>query len=148
MRDITGAKALLVEDMALLLLDLEEMATQLGLDVVARASTVEDGISCAQSHVLDVAILDVDLGGQRSTPVADVLAGLSVPFIFVTGFADAELPARFRQAPRVPKPFTASQLGEALAAVILEPLGRRPERLALHPSPGHRPGASSGDRDV
>lgn len=116
MRDITGARVLLVEDMALLLLDLEELVAQLGLDVVARASTVEDGISCAQSNTLDVAILDVDLDGRRSTPIADVLAERGVPFIFVTGFADAELPARFRHAPRVPKPFTASQLRAALTA--------------------------------
>lgn len=125
MRDITGARVLLVEDMALLLLDLEELLTQLGLDVVARAATVEEGVACAQSHELDVAVLDVDLGGHRSTPIAHVLADRKIPFIFITGFADAELPARFQQYPRISKPFTIAQLSDALAAVTARPPAAR-----------------------
>jgi CheY-like chemotaxis protein len=116
MWEMTGARVLLVEDMALLLLDLEDLVTELGLRVAATASTIEDGIGCARTHELDVAILDVDLAGKRSTPIAEILADRGVPIVFVTGFADAELPQRFEQYPRLPKPFADSQLREALSA--------------------------------
>ena len=64
----------------------------------------------AASGEFNAAILDVNLDGQEIFPVADILAGRSLPFVFVTGYGERSLPERFRDRPALQKPFQAEQL--------------------------------------
>jgi hypothetical protein len=57
-------------------------------------------------------LIDVQLGAERSTPVADALAKLGIPFAFVTGYTDDAIPAAHRGRPLIRKPYLAAQLIE------------------------------------
>jgi len=47
----------------------------------------------------DVAVLDINLGGENAFAVADTLAARRIPFVFVTGYGPEILPERFRERP-------------------------------------------------
>jgi hypothetical protein len=63
----------------------------------------------------DVAILDINIRGQISYPLANALLKRHVPFIFATGYDLDAIPAEFAEIPRLQKPFNARELVEALA---------------------------------
>ena len=66
----------------------------------------------------NAASLDVTLDGQEIFPVADILAGRSLPFVFVTGYGERSLPDRYRDRPALQKPFQAEQLSATLAGML------------------------------
>lgn len=70
--------------------------------------------SLAGDAPVDAAILDVNLEGSTSYLIADRLAEISVPFLFLTGYDDWVLPKPYREAPRLAKPF---QLRSVLSRV-------------------------------
>ena len=53
----------------------------------------------------DLAILDVNLNGQTTGPVAEALAARGTPFVFATGYGEHGLPEQFRDRPTLKKPF-------------------------------------------
>jgi hypothetical protein len=58
----------------------------------------------------------VNLRGESSAPVAEVLAGRGVPFVFLTGYAPGNIPERFRDRPALRKPHGKAEVVAALAA--------------------------------
>jgi len=63
----------------------------------------------------DFALLDVGLIREKSFAIAEKLAALNVPFVFVTGYgADVRLPKEFADRPRLPKPCPTEVLAAAL----------------------------------
>jgi CheY-like chemotaxis protein len=110
------SRLLLIEDEAIVLLDLEETVTRFGYAVVGSASNLQQGLHLAQTLDFDAALLDLDLSGQRSTPIADVLASRDIPFIFVTGYDDASIPRVHLHRPRLAKPYD----GHSLATLLSE----------------------------
>ena len=112
-----GKRVLLVEDEALIAMMLEDYLTDLGYQVVATASRLEDAMEKARSIQIDVAVLDVNLAGQVSYPVAEILRQRSIPFIFATGYGTDGLPDRLSNALVLGKPFVLSQLAKALTTV-------------------------------
>jgi CheY-like chemotaxis protein len=109
-------KVLVVEDEFLVLLVLTEMLEELGYQIAATAARLEDAIVLAKSGDFDLAILDVNLGGERSYPVADILNAAAKPFLFSTGYD--RLDGRYRQYPRLQKPYRQEDLADALAGVL------------------------------
>ena len=71
----------------------------------------------ASEEAIGLAILDVDLRGHDVFEVAGILESRAIPFVFVTGYGEVNLPERFRGRPIVTKPFSE---GDLLAAI--EPL--------------------------
>jgi CheY-like chemotaxis protein len=63
---------------------------------------------------IDVAILDVNVGGRRSFPVADILKSRGLPFAFASGYGEAGIIEAYRGAPVLQKPFLQSDLEKAL----------------------------------
>ncbi|MGA4555657.1 response regulator [Methylorubrum aminovorans] len=63
----------------------------------------------------DIAMLDINIRGKMSYPLADVLQGRGVPLIFVTGYDFEQIPEKFASVPRLQKPFDANELVNALA---------------------------------
>lgn len=114
---LSGVRVLVVEDEALIMLAIEDMLAALGCEVTS-ASRVETALVPARDVGLDVALLDVNVGGQRVFPVADALERRGVPFVFATGYGQATLPERFRDRPSIAKPFTAGDLEEALGRAL------------------------------
>ncbi|MBU6371785.1 MAG: response regulator [Alphaproteobacteria bacterium] len=104
-------RILVVEDEALVALDIEEALTTAGHVVVGSASTMDQAVALAEAADFDVAVLDADLDGVMCTTVAVRLIERGRPFVVATGRIEA-LPYAFplSEAPRVTKPFTTEEL--------------------------------------
>jgi DNA-binding NtrC family response regulator len=77
---------------------------------------VLDALKIVAAEELDGALLDIDLGGEMSFPVASQLASRGVPFGFVTGYADSRtIPEKFRRVPCLAKPFTPDNIADFVA---------------------------------
>lgn len=112
--DLSGKRVLVVEDEMLVAMNLEDELTALGLLVVGPAMRLETGLELARSADLDVAVLDVNLHGGRSYPIATELLDRGVPFIFATGYGHAEGFGEFADTITLTKPYRTSDLAAAL----------------------------------
>jgi CheY-like chemotaxis protein len=68
--------------------------------------------------VLDAAVLDVNLNGEKSYPVADKLAARDVPFVFSTGYGRKSLQIGYASFPLLQKPFSLQEMGDALTGLL------------------------------
>jgi CheY-like chemotaxis protein len=114
---LTGLRVLIVEDETLVAMMVEDYLNDLGCCVTGAAARLDDALCKAQTLPIDLAVLDVNLGGQLSYPVAEVLRSRGVPFVFATGYSTAALPESLRGVPVVTKPFLRQHLAKALLAV-------------------------------
>ena len=109
---------LIVEDEPLIAMMLEDFLELLDKGVAGSVDTVADALTRIEQGGVDGAILDVNLrGGEKSTPVAEALAAKNIPFVFATGGGDDGVDARFRDRPRLQKPFTMDGVAQALAGL-------------------------------
>ena len=109
---------MIVEDEYLIRLLLEDMLVEFGCSIAAVASNIEDGKKAAQTAEIDLAILDVNIDGQQVFPIADILRGRGVPFIFITGYGARGLPEGYRDMPTLQKPFQVQDLKATLTRVL------------------------------
>ncbi len=111
---LQGTRVLVVEDEALISMMLEDFLAEIGCEVVATAARLEEAIERARTVTIDVAVLDINLAGKVSYPVAEILLQRSIPFLFATGYGTAGLPETLRNAQVLSKPFMLDQLSRAL----------------------------------
>ncbi|WP_282348833.1 response regulator [Pseudomonas sp. PS01301] len=107
-------KVYIVEDEALVAMLIEDMVTELGHEVVAMAKSLDEALLTAQSLHCDFALLDINLNGQTSFPIAHTLAGRGIPFLFASGYGPAGLDAEFSGCPILSKPFSIAQLDKQI----------------------------------
>ncbi len=121
--ELRGLRVLVVEDEFLVSMDIELMLRELGCQVVGPVGDLESALRAAKEQTLDAALLDVNIGGQPVTAVADALAGRAVPFVLCTGYRLDQLSGRYPAAPKLMKPFQIGDLDSALraAAAIRSP---------------------------
>lgn len=94
---------------------IEDMLVALGHDVVEIAMRLPDALKGATELTFDLAILDVNLDGHQSFPVAEVLTRRGIPFAFATGYGSAGLEDPFKGRPVLPKPFLQADLERLVA---------------------------------
>ena len=111
-------RVLVVEDEAMIAMLVEDMVHDFGSEVVGPVARLDQAISLARSAALDAAILDIKVGGSVVFPVADIRGERGIPVFFATGYAAAGLPARFRDSPVLPKPFSDQSLRAALRTAL------------------------------
>jgi CheY-like chemotaxis protein len=116
--DLVGRRVLVIEDESMVTILIQDTLVDMGCEVIGTASRFNEAVAKAETLSFDVAILDVNLNGQQTFPVAEVLAKRRVPFIFATGYGAAALPEEFRTVPTLPKPFQRRDLAQALAAAL------------------------------
>jgi CheY-like chemotaxis protein len=109
-------RVLVVEDEALVALGLEAMLADLGHAVVATAAGLDRALTAARDKAFDLGILDVNLRGRETYPVADVLSGRGIPFIFVTGYEPSRLRLPYRDGAVLQKPYRANDLRDMIGA--------------------------------
>lgn len=112
------ARILVVEDESLIRMLLEDMLADLGHEVAATAASVSAAKELAAAGGFDAAILDVNLEGEEVFPVAEILAGRNLPFVFASGYGQAALPEKFRDRPTLQKPFQGQQLEAAINRIL------------------------------
>lgn len=119
--NLAGARILIVEDAALLAMELETGLSEAGAEVLGPAYELEEALNLLDQP-LDAAVLDANLNGLSVLPVADILAARGVPFVFATGYGDTGgAPSGF-DAPVIRKPYDVSQVTAAVAE-LLRPAG-------------------------
>lgn len=111
-------RILLVEDEAIIAMTAEDMLADMGCMVVETASTLADALRMAESDGFDIALLDVNLAGEDSAPVADRLKALGKPFLFTTGYGSAGMNTTHVDVPVVMKPYQIAQLEEGIGAAL------------------------------
>jgi light-regulated signal transduction histidine kinase (bacteriophytochrome)/CheY-like chemotaxis protein len=115
---LDGRSVLVVEDSLMIALRFEQTLKHLGAAQVWIAGTLDEAMSLLSTERLDLVVLDVDLKGTPSFPLADVLLARGVPFFFETGYGlSVQLPVRFARVPVISKPPNESALIRALATV-------------------------------
>ncbi|HEX8668417.1 MAG TPA: response regulator [Allosphingosinicella sp.] len=111
-------RVLVVEDEMLVAMNIEDMLLDLGHEVAGIAGRLAAALALAKETRFDAAILDVNLAGERSFPLADYLSEQGVPFLFATGYGLAGIEEPYRARTVLQKPFRRAQLAAALAEAV------------------------------
>lgn len=130
MTPFAGIRVLVVEDEGAIALLIEEMLEELGCEVVASVARLAAACDIAGSVRVDLAILDVNLAGERVFPVAEILRGRNIPFLFSTGYGASGLAAEYAGCPVLHKPFSESELQQKIAITLKE---AHDSGVAIHP---------------
>jgi CheY-like chemotaxis protein len=116
---VEGLRVFVVEDEALVLMNLESMLEDLGCVVAEQAMRPSQLAALIERGVqADVAILDVNLGGTLVFEYARTLAQRGMPLVFATGYGRNGLPQEWQGHPIVQKPYTSGEVAAALAAAM------------------------------
>lgn len=127
MKAAAGLHVLLVEDEFLIAMDAEEMLRELGAVKVTIASNIPDAQKLIAEGRFDLAVLDVNLNGQKSFPLAEQLRKAGTPVVFGTGY---NLLTRqmegYVAGVCVTKPYTVSSLHKGMATALQSVSGGAP----------------------
>jgi PAS domain S-box-containing protein len=104
-------RVLVVEDEAVVAMELARVLTAAGAKVVGPAGTIEEALALLDGQPIDRALLDVNLGGRLITPVAAALTRRRIPFVYLTGYQEPDVD----DGPILRKPVATSALLGALA---------------------------------
>jgi DNA-binding response OmpR family regulator len=104
------ARVLVVEDEALIAMDLQAALCRAGCEVVGPVAGIEEAAHLAAEERLDAAVLNIGLVDGEAWSTADILVRRGVPFVFFTGYELERLPERFRGRPVLGKPFSVERL--------------------------------------
>ena len=107
-------RVFIVEDESMLVMLLEDLLPTLGYEVVGSAGSVEQALADLADAQIDLAVVDVNLAGTQSFPIADALRERGVPFLVTTGYGQQGLPERFADAHVLAKPFRRHDIEAAL----------------------------------
>jgi CheY-like chemotaxis protein len=118
----TNFRVLVVEDEALIRMLIEDMLVDIGCKCVDVASSVESALEVLEKAEPDFAMLDINLNGKRSFPIADVLLSRQIPFVFLSGYGSRGIDGAYSGAKILQKPF---QLGD-LETALMDVLGQSP----------------------
>lgn len=101
---------LIVEDEWLIAEDNADAVRSAGHSVVGPVPSVKAALDLLDRTAVHAALLDVQLQGETTYPIADILTEKSIPFAFVTGHGSKDLPSRFSNVPLLQKPVGRPQI--------------------------------------
>jgi ActR/RegA family two-component response regulator len=96
----------------------EEMLFDLGADAVRMASNVETAMALLDSGMPQFAVLDLNLSGHASYPIARRLDAAAVPYIFLTGYGAEGVDPVWRTRAILQKPATLDLLRQAVCSLL------------------------------
>ncbi len=124
---VNPARILVAEDEALIRLDLVEMLTEAGYEVVAQATNGVEAIALVKEFKPDLAILDVKMPELDGISAAEQIIEFA-PVLMLTAFSQKELVERARDAgvmAYVVKPFSIGDLTPAIEIAMSRHLQMR-----------------------
>lgn len=117
----TDFRVLVVEDEALISMLIKDMLADIGCKCVDVAASVEGAIEVIGKAEPNFAMLDINLNGKRSFPVADILQSREIPFVFLSGYGSRGLDTAYSGARVLQKPFQLGDLETALQDAFKRP---------------------------
>ena len=118
-RAVTGPRnILIVEDEMLIALDIEQMLIELGHNILALCTRVPAALVVAGRDQIDFAVLDINVAGVQSFPVARILRARRVPFLFLSGYGARGLVEEFSESLVLSKPFNKSDLEQIVLTAL------------------------------
>jgi DNA-binding response OmpR family regulator len=105
---------LIVEDETLIAMDLQGLLEDAGYRVIGPVGSVTEALGLLDNEHPDLALLDVNLGGENVFQVASALARRNAQIIFLTGHSAQYLPEEHRHRPLVTKPYLPSTVLDAV----------------------------------
>jgi CheY-like chemotaxis protein len=114
MSALARRRVLVVEDEPIVGILLEDMLLDLGVEVIGPAASVAEALALVGQAEFDAALLDVNLGGERSYPVAEALAARGIPFLFLTGYGEAA----WEGAETIQKPYLSEEVRAGLERIL------------------------------
>jgi DNA-binding response OmpR family regulator len=117
-------RVLVVEDQFEIGLDIHNVLSDAGFDVVGPMMTIEDATAAVEKEAIDAAVLDANLNGRNAGPLAAKLKAFGIPFVVVTGYTEPCLPLAVLDAPRITKPYQAAALIAAVSQLWWTPIPR------------------------
>jgi CheY-like chemotaxis protein len=122
MTNFSRLSVLLVEDEFLIALDAEQLLRELGVKSVEIAATIKAAEKRANEGAFDLAVLDLNLNGELSLPIAELLRQRGIPVVFATGYELKNRPlSGFETDVYITKPYTGERLQKALVAALGKP---------------------------
>ena len=112
---IAGKRILLVEDEFMVAAMICDVIEDAGAIVVGPVANIADALDHVARGGFDLAVLDWNLDGDRSDPIARALIGRRVPFVISSGYG--AVPEEFAGAPLLSKPYDPANLVRRLAAL-------------------------------
>jgi CheY-like chemotaxis protein len=119
---LSSRRVLVVEDEMLVVMMIEDMLADLGCKSVTSAASVEKALALINSQVFDVALVDINLNGNDSLPVAEALSARGVPIVYSTANTGQSLRDGYSDRPVLKKPFKYEELAAILARLKLAPI--------------------------
>jgi two-component SAPR family response regulator len=116
---LAARRVLVVEDNYFIADDVCNTLKTAGAEVVGPASTTAEAIRLLDDGSVNAAVLDVNLEGEMSYPVAAELERLAIPFIFASGYDDWAVPKEWQHIPRLEKPYSLRALPQAVAGLFV-----------------------------
>lgn len=114
----SSLQILVVEDESMVAMLIEDMLEDLGHKVIATSGRMPDASKLVSDSIADLAILDVNLNGEETYPLADSLAARQIPFIFATGYGASGIKPEWSGVPVLQKPFQSRELAQAINLAI------------------------------
>ena len=114
---LKGRHILIVEDEVLVAMMMEDILLEQGCTPEV-AGDQKAALACIDGGRFDAAILDVNLNGAASFPIAEALKARGVPFAFSTGYDERMLRDGFGDQPVIRKPFLPDKLLDVLCALV------------------------------
>jgi CheY-like chemotaxis protein len=111
---LAGLRVLVVEDEMLVSLLIEDMLIDHHCAIVGPFATVAEAVDAARKEPIDLALLDVNIGGAEVYPVADALTARRIPFLFLSGYGQSAIPHNHPDWRVCSKPFREDELIDML----------------------------------
>lgn len=116
--ELAGKRVLIVEDESLVAMLIEGLLVECECGIVGPCGTVEAALEAARTETFDLALLDVNLRGQKVYPVAEVLSQRHILFLFLSGYGDEAIPSGRAAWKVCAKPFKGNDLVRMLSAAL------------------------------
>jgi DNA-binding NtrC family response regulator len=115
---LSGYRILIVENEALIALDLEQTLEQLHAVVVGSVNNVAAARKLISEARIDCAVLDVHLGGESAAALIPELDARHIPRVFMTAYPEERLPKTWTVWPVIQKPMVSGTVLRAIERVI------------------------------
>lgn len=117
---LADLRILIVEDVGLIAMELQSTLNQLKCRIAGVAARINEAAALAETLECDGALLDLNLAGQESYPVAAILERRNIPFILISGYERSHLRAKYATAALLQKPFGHDDLFAMMRRTFLQ----------------------------